>query len=149
MSKKRKKKIPLPAITPSEKKIPKVHQNPNSFRSQRPSWRVSLLDVDGPWGIQKVTKEYFIEKILPKLQDFETMYWNEILNANSHEISRNKIIKAAQERLEQLTTTDFDNLVSLRLKGKERIWGIRERNILKILWWDSEHEICPSKKKHT
>lgn len=70
-------------------------------------------------------------------------------NGDSHNIEVNQIVKDAQRRLEEIRQADVDELFSLRLSGKERIWGIVDRNIFKILWWDPKHEICPSAKKHT
>lgn len=44
---------------------------------------------------------------------------------------------------------DLDQLFSLRLTVRKRVWGIKEGNIFWILWWDPEHEVCKSHKKHT
>jgi len=43
----------------------------------------------------------------------------------------------------------IETLVSLRIMGAVRIWGIRVHNCFKVLWWDPEHKIFPSKLKHT
>lgn len=77
------------------------------------------------------------------------MYWKEILNRNSHEVSINQISKEAQKRLQELHQDDIENLVSLRLTEPKRIWGIKSGNTLKWLWWDPEHTVYPSNLKHT
>lgn len=77
------------------------------------------------------------------------MKWSEILNRNSHAVPISKICPEAQGRLKELKQDDVDELISLRLTGKKRVWGIRDQNILKILWWDPEHTVCPSLKRHT
>jgi len=59
------------------------------------------------------------------------------------------IIKDAQKRLEELKLDDVDQLYSLRLNGRERLWGIRSNDKFSILWWDPEHQICPAPLKHT
>ena len=77
------------------------------------------------------------------------MMWKEILGRDSHEVSVEAISKAAQKRLSEIKLDDFERLVSLRFMGSERLWGIKINNILKIIWWDPNHEVYPSKKKHT
>ena len=64
--------------------------------------------------------------------------------SKNHEIEVSRIIPEAQERLVELHKADYDVLFSLRVSGKIRIWGIREGRVFQILWFDFEHEICPS-----
>lgn len=44
---------------------------------------------------------------------------------------------------------DQDALVSLGLTGRERIWGFIANGVMNLLWWDPNHEVCPSLLKHT
>ena len=83
------------------------------------------------------------------LKNFETMLWNDILGRNNHAVLVSQISREAQVRLEDLKLDDNESLISLRLTGTQRIWGIRIGNILQLLWWDPNHEVCPSEKKHT
>ena len=41
---------------------------------------------------------------------------------------------------------DFEQarLFSVRLTGRIRLWGLRDVSILRVLWWDPEHTVCPS-----
>ncbi len=55
----------------------------------------------------------------------------------------------AQKRLIDISKDDCDELFSLRIMVRQRIRGIKDGNILWLLWWDPEHEVCPSHKKHT
>ena len=100
-----------------------------------------------PFGWHEIEKNKLGE-IRNKLADFESMTWHEILGKNSHLIPVSGICKAARDRLELLKQDDIDELLSLRLSGKQRIWGILEDQALKVLWWDPEHLVCPSSKKH-
>ena len=84
-----------------------------------------------------------------KLKSFEAMTWGEILNRNNHLVPVDSLSKAAYDRLCALHLDDLEELLSLRLSGKERIWGILEHNVVTLLWWDPEHLVCPSKLKHT
>jgi hypothetical protein len=93
-----------------------------------------------------------LEEVRRKLGDFESMTWNEILvvaGRRNHAVAVDRLCKAAQDRLEEIGQGDVDELTSLRLSGPERVWGIRAGHILKILWWDPEHTVCPALLKHT
>ena len=104
---------------------------------------------DGKWNWQAVKKPRFLDIVIQRLKAFECMSWQEIIGTGSHLIEIDKIIPEARKRLEDLNQEDVDVLMSLRLSGKKRIWGIRDGSVLKVLWWDPNHEICPSVKKRT
>ena len=55
----------------------------------------------------------------------------------------------AQNRLRDLGLDDYDEVWEMRIGGKERVWGLRDASVMLLLWWDPEHEVCPSEKKHT
>jgi len=95
-----------------------------------------------------MTKEIVVE-IAKKLGQLEGQNWEQIQRGGSHPISVSKIIKEAQKRLAELKLDDTDDLFSIRFSGRERLWGIRSRNLFQVLWWDPEHKICPSALKHT
>ena len=112
-------------------------------------WEVSKIDDDSPWGWNQIDCPYFLKNIWKKMRDFETMTWGEILNRNHHAIAVNRIIEDAQKRLRELGHDDVEELVSFRLTGRQRLWAIRLGNVSSLLWWDPNHEICPSYKRHT
>ena len=59
-------------------------------------------------------------------------------------------MKSARDRLQKLKLDDIDELMSFRISGKERVWSIRQlNNVMKVLWWDPNHEIYPIRKRHT
>jgi hypothetical protein len=134
---------------PSSKKVPRIDQSLINPLDNYPVWRVEHLESEGPWDWQCLDRNSFFFDILPKIQNFERMFWRDILNRNNHEISVSQISKEAQKRLAELNLDDVDTLVSLRLTGTQRIWGIRVENIFKVLWWDPQHQVYPSLLKHT
>ena len=83
------------------------------------------------------------------MHNFETMTWEEILGSNNHAISIADITRDAKERLIKLGHDDKETLVSFRITGEQRIWAIRLQEEAFLLWWDPNHEICPSKPKNT
>lgn len=95
----------------------------------------------------------FWSEIYSKIRHFETTSWHVIekelfgnrkRKTKHHSISVSKIIPEAQKRLEKLKRDDIDELFSIRLNGKLRIWGIRKYAYFQVLWFDFNHEICPS-----
>ena len=144
------KKSPKIKKNPSSKKIPRIDPRieTNPLRLS-PTWQFESIDIDGPWGWNNIDKEYLFSKLLKSIVSFESMKWQEILNRNNHEIQANQITREAQKRLTKINMDDIESLVSLRITGAARIWGIRVYNCFKVLWWDPEHQVCPSKLKHT
>jgi len=86
---------------------------------------------------------------MEKLHRFETMEETEIRAQGSHPVEISKLSKAAQTRLETIQHDDIDELMSFRLTGKQRVWCRMDNSVMLILWWDPEHAVCPSMKKHT
>ena len=143
-----KNKNPKTSFSPTPSKKPKAIDYTDANRSQ-PSWRVSLLELVDPFGWHKITTSQLYE-IREKLKNFESMTWNEILidsKKQNHSINKSKLCREARKRLKEIELDDVDDVVSLRLKGEQRIWGIRQHNALLLLWWDPDHKICPSKKR--
>jgi hypothetical protein len=121
------------------------------FEKLTPAWRFSRLELVDPFGWHQIATSK-LHEIRERLASFESMTWHEILVANNHanhSIKISKICRTARQRLEELKLEDIEDLVSLRVSGKERVWGIKQDNILLLLWWDPQHQICPSKKRHT
>lgn len=113
-------------------------------------WRIEQADLGGDWSWLKADHQMLLTKIIPKLQDYETMTWADVESGTgSHFVSKTDCIKEARQRLDDLELDDIEELFSLRITGKRRAWGIRNVAVLHLLWWDPEHEVCPSRKKNT
>lgn len=103
-----------------------------------------------------LARNYFFEKIFPKLKTFEKTTWEELDKAthdngksSNHNDSIQDLTKKAQDRLDELKYSDRSEIYSLRLENKVRIFGFRELNYLDIIWVDPNHEVYKSDKKHT
>lgn len=99
--------------------------------------------MGGPWGWDCPDRACIME-IREKLKSFETMNWNQIERAGSHNVETERLCSVAKGRLRDIRQDDVDEIFSLRLTGRKRIWGVRAGPILRILWWDPDHEVCPS-----
>ncbi len=111
-----------------------------------PQWSFVLVDIGAPWCFSKM-KGKELAKALKRLGEFEKMTWAVIEANGSHFVAVDEIINNAKRRLAKIKQEDTDSFFSLRMNGKRRIWGIRKRHILYIMWWDPNHEVCPSSKK--
>lgn len=102
--------------------------------------------------VSDLVRDGFFSKIYPKLKAFESMTWREILEkkhqskgkmvSNNHNVDVANFCKEAKDRLADLRYA-VDQLFSLRLEAKIRIYGFRVHNYLEILWVDLEHEVYP------
>ena len=149
LSKKKKEKHPSFKFSPSVSKQPQIASDPIRLYSFPPAWRISTLEMCGPFGWHEVDGET-LQYIQKKLASFESMTWAEILVSGknkNHFIKVVSLIKEARDRLEYLQLDDIDEVCSLRLEGQKRVYGIRHQAALSLLWWDPYHKICPSHKK--
>ena len=105
-------------------------------------WRFSSRDREGPFGWAIGDHDKFRE-VIDKLAEFEGRTWSEITEAGSHIIGCSRLCDAARTRLREIELDDLDELVSLRLTGTNRVWCIQSGNIMRILWWDADHQVYP------
>lgn len=112
-------------------------------------WRVDQADYGGQWGWRDVAIQTLFGSIIPKLHDFESMTWSAIAGSGSHFVAIEDLCTEAQTRLRELERDEQDQLFSLRLDGRMRIWGVRDVGIFRMLWCDPEHTVCPSDLRHT
>jgi hypothetical protein len=124
-------KNPKTKREPQPSKTPKVGFDENPLRL-RPAWRIGAMEMCDPFGWHRIHGTLLLE-IREKLRNFETMTWSQIIGPQSHMVSRDSLCKNAQERLVQLKLDEIDELFSLRLSGKERVWGLLEHNVLTLL----------------
>jgi len=143
------KKKPKFQIAPSVQKLPRLAVDPTSYHTRNPSWRFSKMEFCDPFGWH-VLNAATISDIRDKLKHFETMTWAQILieaKKRNHTVSTSDLDAPARKRLRE-SGEEAEELVSLHLTGKQRVWGILREGVLHLLWWDPEHHVCPSLPKH-
>lgn len=147
MAKNRKCKIKSEYNIPSAKQ-PKYQVNPTNYFNWFPSWSFSKCDFEhNKWSLKKSD---IYNEIITKLVSFERRKWSEIIDDKKHNhwIECTQLIKEAQKRLNEIHIY-YEELFSLRLTGTLRLFGYIENGVYYIIWYDPDHEICPSIKKHT
>jgi hypothetical protein len=133
-------------FNPSPSKLPRSGVNPESYMHLNPAWRFRATRMKDPFGWHTVDRAQSLE-VLNLLKNLETMTWFEILikdKGRNHTISANELSKPAQTCLEGDWQGGADEVTSLRLTNKKRVFGILDQGVFHILWWDPEHEACPS-----
>lgn len=140
------KKIPKSIVNPKESKTPKVRITPSD--NLHPDFKADQMDNNGPWGWDDIGSSQ-LQELFQKIFESQKLTWQNLRDNGSHFVDRESLSSDAQKRLTEIQQEDLDQLFSLRITGRKRIWGIKEGNILWLLWWDPTHEICPSPKKHT
>jgi hypothetical protein len=121
------------------------------YWGMNPAWRFNLLELVDPFGWH-VLDEKKLREIRQKLAGFESMTMSQIFVANrsnNHPVKFSDLCGDAQERLWKLNLESTEEIHSLRLSGAERVWAIRELNVLNLLWWDPDHLICPAQLRNT
>jgi hypothetical protein len=126
-------------------KTPRAHP----FRGGSLAWRFSSADRGGPFAWSEIEGRAEIAEVIKKLSFFETMTESEIRDQGSHTIEIDRLSKPARHRLEQIKLDDLDEVMSFRLMGTQRVFCRIDANIMHVLWWDPNHLVCPSIKKHT
>lgn len=130
-------------------------EDPEAYLKKRPAWAFKQCDLEHEkWSIKN--NEVFFGNILSKLISYEGMTWGEIQSAsggksvgngtNNHFLYIANMSKDAQKRARDINL-DVDQLFSLRLTAKERLFGILNNGVFSVIWYDSKHEIYPSSKK--
>jgi hypothetical protein len=141
---KKKKNVPEPP--PSVKRVANL---PGILASAegKPSWRFSSACRDGDWAWGEAATVAF----LSFSHQYESMTWPEIFKGGNAGklISTDHLPSPAQAELARISHDDVDDLVELRFSGLLRAWGVRHGSVLCLLWWDPDHTVFPSYKKHT
>lgn len=149
----RAKKRPNP-VAPSPKQTPRtLPELPGSSTSEdRLCWRFTHVDNGGPWGFGHLDARALCG-LLTQMIKFESMTVNEVFHCGDN-IGKCYDLEAlpnakARERLEVLNLGDQTKIWRLRIGGTGRLYGFLTRNVFHVVFWDADHEIWPSKLKHT
>ena len=67
----------------------------------------------------------------------------ELRGPGNHRITNQQLDSEAQSRLQEMELDDAE-LWSFRITGRLRFWCVKTENIFSLLWWDPNHQICPS-----
>lgn len=130
---------------PVPSKRPKINVDPTGYLDLHPSWRVSIIQTVDPFGWHVATLDE-LRTIQQRLANLETMSWSEILIRGkhwNHNVELAQICPEARANLAEIGQDDVDAVLSLRLTNVGRVWGLFQAGVVRVLWWDPQHSICP------
>ena len=141
----------------SEKKVAPPVTDPDLKSSKAPfRWSLERADYRGRWGFDtKVFRNDWCVRICRKLKEFEKLTWGQLANqpkgrgsgTKHHHVSVKRLTKKAKKRLQRdLEWGDIEEIYSLRLDGKTRIYGVVIEREFNIIWYDPNHEVLPIRK---
>lgn len=169
------RKTPITTESVTANKRPRTAEKAESSFRMSPSWRFSRADTEHKkWSVLDSHEDVVsdpndtsgatilhifsqsIDKVLlESLKVRESTTWATLLTqtggkrrgTNSHHIPMHELVKEAQDRATELGIVE-DELLSLRLDGTHRVFGIFEEGVLNVIWFDRNHEICPASKRN-
>ncbi len=124
---------------------PEVPADPNG----KMMFRLSLMDDGGRWSFAALGPRG-VELIAKIAKSFESMTLGELLQRPGNKpIPWDRMCPDARKRARERELEVFDGLWEFRLGGTERLWGILQGYCFYVVWWDPDHEVCPSRKRNT
>lgn len=145
----RRDKTPKAAFSPLPKKqVPPQKLGP-TFRGRPMSWRFNAADRNGPFAWSNLADGDAHKEVIETLASLETMTEGDLGAKGCHFIETPTLCKEARDRLAEIQLDDLDELYSIRITGRTRIFCVHREDVLSVLWYDPDHAVCPSNKKHT
>lgn len=125
------------------------------------SFRYADRSYSGMWEWPPTGED--LDEVLDFLCEMSRLTWLEIksqLTGSGRRGSRHKkhhyqdsdgVCLEAQRRFGELgLDAVFDQYFRFRLGGEKRLWGfLTDDGVFHVLWWDPDHKVCPSEKRHT
>jgi hypothetical protein len=137
--------------------ISEPQREPVSIEVSSPSkikvqWCFELFDAVTDWRINVGAEDHasFIS-VADHLKAYSRLTWGDIQSRKDrdHPIPIEKLCDRARARLIELQRDDADELWRLRFSGTQRLWGVKVGHVLRLIWWDPDHQVCPCPKKNT
>jgi hypothetical protein len=140
-------KKPGALVFPAAQKQPRIAAP--HVRGASVAWRFTLADRNGPFAWPNLSEPSEYKVAVEHLHQFEQMDAGAIERSGSHFIEIDALSKEAKNRLIEIKLDDLDGLFSFRIQGKPRIFCRTDNGYMDVLWWDPEHQVCPSAKRNT
>lgn len=135
-------------IQKSTGREPQLHSTENEFVS----WCFDRIDRNGDFAFDIQRDDFDSKFILGKMIAISNMTWRELKRAThdnakgkNHEIDADNFSAKAKRRFRELQLDEeADALFSIAISNKIRIFGTRRNAEFHPIWYDPNHEVCPS-----
>jgi hypothetical protein len=137
-----------------EKKAPPSAVRPIAIDELPFQWTAQEVDHEhaGAWDWDLTPKE--TADLLDLLSSTSRLVWREVkeLKFNSQRRTRalhhsqpvESICTEARQRLDAMGRGDQEEVFRLRHGNTIRVWGVLEGPVFSILWFDRDHQVCPT-----
>lgn len=134
-----------------------IKKTGESSNNKKVVWRFDMIDRSGKFAFDLNRKDFRHKDFMEKLIAYSSMTWRDVTSqthdegkSKHHFLSADSLSREALERVKARELDEsLDAIFSFALENKLRIVGVRIDENFHVLWYDPEHEICPSSKKHT
>lgn len=150
---KRKKRAASARIVPELKHVDSERVPiivPSNVPNQRLRFRFDMLDFQN-YCLHTIRSEQ-LKHLLKRLQHFEHMTVQDA--RNNHDISEYPMVelraknRSAWEKLRRILPEGSDVCkIVIEKSGAARLFGLRDDNVIHIIWYDAHHEIWPENKQ--
>jgi hypothetical protein len=138
------KRATVPASFRPEKRPKLAVPDPDKVVKNQPlSWGYRLIDLGGKWGWRNLDSDH-LDALRLGLRDIEGKKLHALLQTNRiKRIPVQHMEPEARERLKTHGLEEAEELYEIRgLPKKWRVWGLMERAVFCLLWWDEFHTAC-------
>jgi len=119
------------------------------IREERLTWQFGRFDPHGPFD--KHIDGDGAASLLGLLGQIEGRTHAELFDTPGYRqtvgaaklIPKDSLESKAVARLEHLELDDLDGLWEIRQSRTARVWVVRNRYLVHVLWWDPDHQVCP------
>jgi len=139
---------------PGDQKKPLNPYIPGSgsrLRDDHVSWRFEFLGTEPIYGIGGLCGDDSAA-LIKRLCALENTRINELFHSSDDTIKDYNVDKIPNAKASKRLADQYPDqtkIYRLRCGGKKRLYGFLAENVFHALWWDPDHEIWPTKKKHT
>jgi len=133
-----------------------IREQTGSTIKEKPIWRFDKVDRDGKFAFDLSRPDFAHREVLQKLMEYGNMTWDDI-RKQQHDYSRKtkhhylSVETLSREALDRIRAKYFDEetdaIYSFAFQNLLRIIGFRHGAEFHIVWYDPNHEFCPSSKK--
>jgi hypothetical protein len=129
-----------------------ISKNSSSYADCYLLWSFQNIDRDGHFAFNCGRDDLNCDTVLLSIVEYSGRKWKEI-DTETHDNGKSKhhfleydklSFRARQRIVAKRLQQDTDLIFSLRLSNKVRIIGLRKDDRLEVIWFDPEHDFCPS-----